>query len=207
MQGITPRGLELKKRPAFAPISEDFMSKWDDILFKAEKDLVKLLLFESNLVIEKINLDIQHLLEQYPNNLDNKRLEMEKNQAPLVCKLKKRRDKKWSNFISRASKNQISPKEINDSKEITSVSIEEERSNDKIDIPQVLTIVNTKEKEEMQSDSKIEKKSYAEREKENTKPKGNINVINTKICLDQGGDVRVEDFKIDKTNITDNRNT
>ena len=126
MEGITPRGLELKKRSAFAPISEDFMSKWDDILFKAEKDLVKLLLFESNVIIEKINLDIQHLLEEYPNNLDNKHLQMEKNQAPLVYKLKKRRDKKWSNFISRASKNQISPKDINDSKEITSVSIEEE---------------------------------------------------------------------------------
>ena len=90
MQGITPRGLELKKRPAFAPISEDFMSKWDDILFKAEKDLVKLLLFESDVVIEKINLDIQqHLLEKYPNNFDNKRLQMEKNQAPLIYKLKK----------------------------------------------------------------------------------------------------------------------
>ena len=208
MEGITPRGLELKKRSAFAPISEDFMSKWDDILFKAEKDLVKLLLFESDVVIEKIKLNIQqHLLEEYPDNLDNKRLQMEKNQAPLVYKFKKGRDKKWSNFISRASKNHISPKEINDSKEITSVSIEEERSNDKTDIPQVLTIVNTKEKEEMQSDSKIEKKSYAERVKENTKPKGNINVNNTKICFDQGGDVRVENFKIDETNITDNRNT
>ena len=90
MEGITPRGLELKKRSAFAPISEDFMSKWDDILFKAEKDLVKLLLFESDVVIEKINLDIQqHLLEKYPNNFDNKRLQMEKNQAPLIYKLKK----------------------------------------------------------------------------------------------------------------------
>ena len=37
---------------------EHFMSKWDDILFKAEKDLVKLRLFESDVVIEKINLDI-----------------------------------------------------------------------------------------------------------------------------------------------------
>ena len=45
--------------------------------------------------------------------------------------------------------------------------------------------------------------------KKNTKPKGNINVNNTKICLDQGGDVRVENLKLktDETNITDNRNT
>ena len=43
--------------------------------------------------------------------------------------------------------------------------------------------------------------------KENAKPKGNINVINTKICLDQSGDIRVENFEIDETNITDNRNT
>ena len=121
--------------------------------------------------------------------------------------MKKRRDKKWSNFISRVSKKQISSKEIKDSKEITSVSIKEERSNDRIDIPQLLTIANTKEKEEMQRDSKIEKRSYAERVKENTKPKGNINVNNTKICLDQDGDIRVENFKIDETNITNNRNT
>ena len=61
------------------------MSKWDDILFKAEKDLVKLRLFESDVVIEKINLDIQqHLLEEYPDNSNNKRLQMEENQEPLV---------------------------------------------------------------------------------------------------------------------------
>ena len=59
----------------------------------------------------------------------------------------------------------------------------------------------------MQNDSKIEKKSHAERVKENRKPKGKINVNNTKICLDQGGDIRVENFNIDETNITDNRNT
>ena len=37
---------------------EHFMSKWDDILFKADKGLVKFCLFESDVVIEKINLDI-----------------------------------------------------------------------------------------------------------------------------------------------------
>ena len=46
---------------------------------------MKLLLFGSDVVIEKINLDIQqHLLEEYPDNLNNKRLQMEENQEPLV---------------------------------------------------------------------------------------------------------------------------
>ena len=37
---------------------------------------MKLLLLESDVVIEKINLDIQqHLLEEYTDNLDNKRKE------------------------------------------------------------------------------------------------------------------------------------
>ena len=46
---------------------------------------MKLLLFESDVVIEKINLDIQqHLLEEYPDNSNNKRLQMEENQEPLV---------------------------------------------------------------------------------------------------------------------------
>ena len=55
MEGITPRGLELKKRSAFAPISEDFMSKSDGTLFKAERDLLKLLLFKSDVALKKLS--------------------------------------------------------------------------------------------------------------------------------------------------------
>ena len=41
---LIPNGLNIKKRPAIKPVSEDFLEKWNTILFTAGQDLVKLLL-------------------------------------------------------------------------------------------------------------------------------------------------------------------
>ena len=43
--GIIPKGLKIKKVPAFHPLSEDFFIKWEEILYNAEKILVELLLY------------------------------------------------------------------------------------------------------------------------------------------------------------------
>ena len=43
---LIPNGLTIKKRPAIKPVSEDFLEKWNTILFTAGQDLVKLLLSE-----------------------------------------------------------------------------------------------------------------------------------------------------------------
>ena len=53
-EGIVPRGLKLRKDPAFTPVSEDFKSKWDKVLWNAEINLLKLLLSESDVVSYKI---------------------------------------------------------------------------------------------------------------------------------------------------------
>ena len=50
--------LRLKKSPAFEPVTEDFNLKWDQVLYDAERSLVKLILHESQEVIAKIELDI-----------------------------------------------------------------------------------------------------------------------------------------------------
>ena len=40
-EGITPSGLQIKKKPAFLPVSEDFKIKWNAILHDAEKNIKK----------------------------------------------------------------------------------------------------------------------------------------------------------------------
>lgn len=78
-EGIVPRGLKLRKEPAFVPVSEDFKSKWKRVLWNAEINLVKLFLSEPDVVIDKVNKDIQEYLHaQYPKMFGQKRLEMEK---------------------------------------------------------------------------------------------------------------------------------
>ena len=58
-EGITPWGLQIKKIPAFLPVSEDFESKWKAILYDVENNIVKLLMYESDQVIAKIEVQIQ----------------------------------------------------------------------------------------------------------------------------------------------------
>ena len=58
MEGIIPTGLKLNKQPAFEPVSDNFPVQWDNVLFDAENKLVKLLLQESEKVIEKNEIDI-----------------------------------------------------------------------------------------------------------------------------------------------------
>ena len=43
-EGITPSGLQIKKKTAFLPVSEDFGIKWNAILRDAEKNIIKLLM-------------------------------------------------------------------------------------------------------------------------------------------------------------------
>ena len=41
-EGITPSGLQIKRKPAFLPVSKDFESKWNAILYEAEKNIIKI---------------------------------------------------------------------------------------------------------------------------------------------------------------------
>ena len=79
--------IQFRKKAAFTPVSEDFRSTRDKVLWNAERNLVKLLLLESDIVIGKINMDIQqHLHDEYPNNVYEKRLQVEKKQLNTLKK-------------------------------------------------------------------------------------------------------------------------
>lgn len=51
-------GLNIKKKPVFQPVSEDFEFKWNPIIFNAERSIVRLLLYKSEKVIGKIEVEI-----------------------------------------------------------------------------------------------------------------------------------------------------
>ena len=58
LKGKVPTGLKLKKCPTFQPVSADFYRNWNNVLYNAEKELVKLLLEELKKAITKIDTDI-----------------------------------------------------------------------------------------------------------------------------------------------------
>ena len=62
---INVSGLKMNQKPAFAPISEDFMINWKNILRRAEYSLVQLLLTESQKVIKKLDSDIENELRNF----------------------------------------------------------------------------------------------------------------------------------------------
>ena len=42
--GVIPKGLRIRKNPAFEPISDYIQIKWNEILYNVENNLVELLL-------------------------------------------------------------------------------------------------------------------------------------------------------------------
>ena len=75
--GIIPKGLKIKKVPAFHPLSEDFFIKWEEILYNAEKILVELLLYESSKIIAKIEIDFSNeIYKLHPDDYKAKRIEL-----------------------------------------------------------------------------------------------------------------------------------
>ena len=96
-------GLQIKKKPPFSPVSEDFESKWNAILYGAEKNIIKLLMYESNQVIAKIEVEMQEeLKEENPNIFRQKINQLENKHANFRKLLEKRRSKKWQTFKTTA---------------------------------------------------------------------------------------------------------
>ena len=53
-EGVTSTRLKLRKDPAFLPVTDGLQQKWDAILFNAERNLVDLLLVQTESVIKKL---------------------------------------------------------------------------------------------------------------------------------------------------------
>ena len=97
--GITPKGLKIRKAPAFHPVSDDFYVKWEEVLYNAEKNLVQLLLYESSKVIAKIELDLTNEIQKlHPTDYNTKRSELANKNEIYKKQLEKRSSKKWQNL-------------------------------------------------------------------------------------------------------------
>ena len=57
--GIIPSGLEINKKLAFIPVSNDFTEEWNNILRNTEEKLVNELLPESDNVIDNLQINIK----------------------------------------------------------------------------------------------------------------------------------------------------
>ena len=100
--GVTPFGLRVKKAPGIVPVTDDFHTKWNEILKGAERKLIEPLLVESEKVIAKIQTELGYLISaNYPENaqVEAKRL-LDKNKH-LEKTLEQRRKKKQKKFTDR----------------------------------------------------------------------------------------------------------
>ena len=106
---IVPTGLQIKKKPAFMPVSKDFDKRWRAVLRKSELELVKLLLVESDVVIGEIESNIEcELKAQYPDiNIVEKRRILGKRHRKCEKHLKERRRRKWEKFKEDTTKHQV----------------------------------------------------------------------------------------------------
>ena len=75
-------GITNQEKTVFLPVSKDFESKWDAILYEAEKNIIKLLMYESDHVIAKIEVEIQEeLKEEDPDRFQKKINQLENKHA------------------------------------------------------------------------------------------------------------------------------
>ena len=64
---LKPAGLKIKNLPVIIPVASNFYREWNEILCKAEKELVNLLLTEFPKVAEKSKRGVQKEIKiQYP---------------------------------------------------------------------------------------------------------------------------------------------
>ena len=108
---VTPFGLCIKKAPAIVPVNEDFHIKWQKILKSAEKELIELLLLESETIIAKIQFEVDSSVNAlFPKDQEEVRQHLKEKNRKLKEKLKKRREKKWKKFTNRPNYGYYSPK-------------------------------------------------------------------------------------------------
>ena len=95
MEGLTHCGLRIKKRPAITAISDTFEEQWNFVFYDAEEKLVRLLLKESELIVNEAEIQIEI---EISNNLaiigSAKRQQLEEKYLQFRQPLENRRAKK-----------------------------------------------------------------------------------------------------------------
>ena len=155
---VTPFGLRIKKAPAIVPVNEDFHIKWQKILKSAEKELIELMLLESETIIAKIQFEVGNSVNAlFPEDQEEVRKHLKEKNRKLKEKLKKRREKKWKKFTNRPNYGYYSPKVDTPHQEVLVSSPKEEvAANDSSSLHRKITDLKNKRK----------RKSYAEIAKE-----------------------------------------
>ena len=98
-EGIIATGLKINKKPAFQPISGNFYQKWNTVLYDTEKRLVKLLLEESEKVIQAVETGITREIDKkFPDYTDSERTSVRVIHKKFKQNLEIRRNKKWDKF-------------------------------------------------------------------------------------------------------------
>ena len=108
-----PKGLRIKKRPAFEAATDHFENQWNSILYDTEKRLVKLLLKESENVIAKIDTEIEIELQKGGElSQEVKREELGQRNVQLKNHLQHRLVKKWNKMKDEVLKESKTKKSI-----------------------------------------------------------------------------------------------
>ena len=83
----------------FQPISGNFHRQWNTVLYDTEKRLVKLLLEESEKVIETVETDITREMDKnFPDNTDSERTSVGEKHKRLEQNLEIKRNKDLKNL-------------------------------------------------------------------------------------------------------------
>ena len=99
LNNITPYGLQLKKHAQIETISEDFPSKWLNVLHQTEHKLVNLILEDTKLVHqESENKFNKELLTNFSQNHTDIKNDIINRNLTLKITLSDRRKKKWQKF-------------------------------------------------------------------------------------------------------------
>ena len=94
-QQIIPFGLRINKAPAIQTIFEHFNNQWNTILYDSEKRLIRLLLEETQKVVEKTRTDFNKNLEvNYPHHHEEEKNLIIKRNEKIKRKLEIKRRRK-----------------------------------------------------------------------------------------------------------------
>ena len=104
LEGLTPSGLKINKRPTFESVTDDFQNQWNSVLHDAEKRLVKLLLKESENVVAKVQSEIELEILDSQTTYEVTLERLEQKHAKFKQNLEKRQDKEWKKFQQNAIK-------------------------------------------------------------------------------------------------------
>ena len=140
--GLIPNGLKIKNSSAITPVSEDFNTKWNEVLYNAGKKLVELLLYESSKVIAKIQVELDlEVRKTDPENYDRIYEKLNAKHARFRRGLEERRGKKCEKV--KAHKNvSLSRSKTQETTEQEQKNSRDSENNETRDLPITVNIIH-----------------------------------------------------------------